>query len=278
MLGSEEDLAAVVSRYDVSRLIFAFSRRPVAEVVDIVRTTGIAHLHLSFVPRYFDLIDDRAEITEVEGIPLVEIGTAWLSRRVRTLKRAFDLAVTLPGLVVLTPLMLAIAVTIKLDSPGPVFFRQARVGRDDSVFEIFKFRTMVADAESMLDDLLPANEAQAPLFKIRADPRLTRTGRWRRKYCLDELPQLFNVVTGDMSLVGPRPFVVHEDASITGWARRRLDLAPGITGPWQVLGRNKISYDEMTKLDYLYASNWSLRIDLGLLLRTIPIVVGGRGY
>ena len=137
---------------------------------------------------------------------------------------------------------------------------------------------MVLGAEQMRDGLLEDNESDGPLFKIRDDPRVTRVGRMLRRFSIDELPQLFNVVRGKMSLVGPRPFVIYEDDKIDGWARRRLDLTPGITGLWQVLGRNDIEYDEMVKLDYLYVTNWSLWWDIKLLLRTVPIVVGRDGY
>jgi lipopolysaccharide/colanic/teichoic acid biosynthesis glycosyltransferase len=170
------------------------------------------------------------------------------------------------------------AVAVKLDSPGPVFFRQARTGRGDQQFEIIKFRTMVDGAEQLRSSLLVENESSGPLFKIREDPRVTRVGRMMRRFSIDELPQLFNVVAGTMSLVGPRPFVTYEDEKIDGWARRRLDLTPGVTGLWQVLGRNDIEYDEMVKLDYLYVTNWSLWWDMKLLLRTIPIVFGRAGY
>jgi lipopolysaccharide/colanic/teichoic acid biosynthesis glycosyltransferase len=183
-----------------------------------------------------------------------------------------------PALVLLAPFLSLMAIAIKLDSPGPVFFRQPRRGRQDHEFRIYKFRTMRSDAESLRDGLVTLNESDGPLFKIRDDPRVTRVGRFLRRWSMDEVPQLLNVVRGEMSLVGPRPFVVYEDDMIDGWARRRLDLTPGITGVWQVLGRNDIGYDEMVKLDYLYVTNWSLWWDIKLVLQTIPIVFGRRGY
>jgi lipopolysaccharide/colanic/teichoic acid biosynthesis glycosyltransferase len=152
------------------------------------------------------------------------------------------------------------------------------MGRGQQVFEIIKFRTMYVGAEDMRRDLLDANESSGPLFKIREDPRVTRVGYWVRKLSLDELPQLINVLKGEMSLVGPRPFVIYEDDKIAGWARRRLDLTPGITGLWQVMGRNEIGFDEMVKLDYLYVNNWSLWWDVKILLRTAPVVFLRRGY
>lgn len=278
VLGGEGDLVNTLRRYRVSRVILAFSRRPQDLILEVIRQAGLKEVHLSIVPRYFEIMAANVGVTDVEGIPVLEIPAPRLSRLARFIKRSFDLVLTSLGLVVLAPLLLLIAVAIKLDSPGPVFFRQPRMGRNERVFRIFKFRTMVDGAEELRGDLLAANESSGPLFKIRSDPRVTRVGRWLRKLTLDELPQLLNVFKGEMSLVGPRPFVVHEDEKINGWARRRLALTPGMTGVWQVLGRNDIPYEEMVKLDYLYVNNWSLWWDIKLLLRTVPVVVARRGY
>jgi lipopolysaccharide/colanic/teichoic acid biosynthesis glycosyltransferase len=173
----------------------------------------------------------------------------------------------------------AVALAIKLDTPGPIFFRQRRHGRGGREFEIVKFRSMVADAEAMRMAMAELNEMEGsgPLFKMARDPRVTKVGAFLRKTSLDELPQLWNVLRGEMSLVGPRPFVVHESEQITGWAGRRLDTTPGITGLWQVLGRNDIPFEEMVKLDYVYVTNWSLWWDIKILLRTIPTVLARRG-
>jgi exopolysaccharide biosynthesis polyprenyl glycosylphosphotransferase len=258
--------------------VLAFSRSTHEDVLQVVRNAGLRDVHISIVPRYFEIIAANVGIVDVEGISVLELPVAGLSRLARTTKRAFDLALTVPTLILISPLLLLIAVAIKIDSRGPVLFKQARMGREDEAFEILKFRTMVLGAEQMRDGLLDDNESDGPLFKIRDDPRVTRVGRMLRRFSIDELPQLFNVVRGKMSLVGPRPFVIYEDDKIDGWARRRLDLTPGITGLWQVLGRNDIEYDEMVKLDYLYVTNWSLWWDIKLLLRTVPIVVGRDGY
>jgi lipopolysaccharide/colanic/teichoic acid biosynthesis glycosyltransferase len=171
-----------------------------------------------------------------------------------------------------------VALLVRLDSPGPALYRQKRRGRGGSTFEIVKFRTMRVGAENERFDLVHLNEVDGPLFKIKGeDPRVTRVGAFLRKTSIDEFPQFWNVLRGDMSLVGPRPFVVHEADQITGWASKRLDMTPGITGLWQVLGRNDIPFDEMTKLDYLYVTNWSLWWDLKILCQTIPVVLGKRG-
>jgi lipopolysaccharide/colanic/teichoic acid biosynthesis glycosyltransferase len=179
--------------------------------------------------------------------------------------------------VVLSPLLVLIAVMVKLDSRGPVFFRQTRVGRDGRPFEIWKFRSMISDADQQKAELHEHNEAGAGLFKIADDPRRTRIGRVIRRLSLDELPQLFNVLRGEMSLVGPRPLVCDEDEQILGWDRRRLQLTPGMTGHWQILGSSRVPMAEMVKLDYLYVAGWSLWSDIKILLRTVAHVFAQRG-
>jgi exopolysaccharide biosynthesis polyprenyl glycosylphosphotransferase len=223
------------------------------------------------------VLTSQVELDDVQGIPVLDLRPASLSRAALTTKRVSDLALTILALPLLVPTFAAIALAIKLDSPGPVFFRQPRAGRKGRIFRIYKFRTMCVDAESRRGALLDRNEMSGPLFKIKDDPRITRVGNFLRKTSLDELPQLINVLKGEMSLVGPRPFVVYEDELITGWARRRLDLTPGITGLWQVMGRNDMPFEEMVKLDHLYATRWSLLWDLKILLKTIPTVLRRRG-
>jgi lipopolysaccharide/colanic/teichoic acid biosynthesis glycosyltransferase len=201
-----------------------------------------------------------------------------LGRSSRLLKRCFDIAVASLVLFFLSPVLLTVALAIKLDSKGGVIYRQPRRGRNGTEFTIMKFRTMYEGAEARRGDVLHLNEVDGPLFKVKkGDPRVTRIGGFLRKYSLDEFPQLLNVIKGDMSLVGPRPFVIYEADQITGWASRRLDSTPGITGLWQVLGRNDIPFDEMVKLDYLYVTNWSLWWDLKILCQTVPVVLGKRG-
>jgi lipopolysaccharide/colanic/teichoic acid biosynthesis glycosyltransferase len=192
------------------------------------------------------------------------------------LKRTLDLVGGSVALIVCAPVIAVAAVAIKLTSRGPVFFNQTRVGRDGQQFSIFKFRTMIHGAERLKSDLRHLNEAQG-LFKISDDPRITRFGRFLRRSSLDELPQLFNVLRGEMSLVGPRPLVVDEDQRVEGWHRRRLQLTPGMTGVWQIAGSSRVPLDEMVAMDYLYIVNWSLWSDLKILLRTIPHVLGRRG-
>jgi lipopolysaccharide/colanic/teichoic acid biosynthesis glycosyltransferase len=200
-------------------------------------------------------------------------------------KRLMDLVLSSVALVVLAPFLLLVAVLIKLDSPGPVFFRQARVGARDRRFWIYKFRTMALGADEQKREFEHLNThalngGDPRLFKIVGDPRVTRVGRFLRRYFLDEVPQLINVLKGDMSLVGPRPLIPEEDRYVEGWTRRRLQMRPGMTGLWQVLGHSAIPFEQMVTLDCAYVATWSLRGDVRLLLRTIPVVLsgGGRSY
>jgi lipopolysaccharide/colanic/teichoic acid biosynthesis glycosyltransferase len=199
-----------------------------------------------------------------------------LSRSSRALKRGFDVAGAAVALTLFAPMLSAIALIVKLDSRGPVFYRQTRIGRDGRPFRIWKFRTMVLGADAMKAPLRARNEADG-LFKIAADPRITRIGGALRRLSVDELPQLINVMRGEMSLVGPRPLVPDEDHLITGHDRRRLALTPGMTGRWQILGSARVPLAEMVKLDYLYVTGWSLWSDVKILLRTVPYVLARRG-
>jgi lipopolysaccharide/colanic/teichoic acid biosynthesis glycosyltransferase len=199
-----------------------------------------------------------------------------LSRSSYYVKRGLDIIGSTAGLILFFPLFALISIAIKLDTSGRVLFRQHRVGRDGKPFEMLKFRTMVTGAHERRADLMHLNEAEG-LFKIDNDPRITRVGAWLRRLSLDELPQLINVLRGEMSLVGPRPLVAEEDRRIQGWDRRRLQLTPGMTGHWQILGSARIPLDEMVKIDYLYVTNWSLWLDIKILLRTIVYVAGRKG-
>ena len=180
-------------------------------------------------------------------------------------------------LLLLSPLLLLLAIAIAIDSPGPVLFRQPRIGRGGSRFDMLKFRSMVSDADALKEELRAAERSDGGLFKITDDPRITRVGRFLRKTSIDELPQLLNVISGHMSLVGPRPLVPDEDALIEGWERRRLAVRPGMTGLWQIFGSSRIPMHEMVKIDYLYGANWSVWVDMKVLLRTVPYVLRRRG-
>ena len=228
------------------------------------------------MPKLFDGLGPSVEIDDVEGVLLLGITPPVLSRSSRVLKRGMDV-VGASGLLLLTaPVLAAIAVAIKLTSPGPVLFRQQRIGKSGHRFELIKFRTMHVGAEEMQEQLR-AQSRDPDWLLIDDDPRVTRVGRFLRLNSLDELPQLWNILKGQMSLVGPRPLIESEDSRLEGWRRSRVDLTPGLTGLWQVLGRTRIPFEEMIKLDYLYLTNWSLWTDIRLILRTLPAVVFRRG-
>jgi len=278
VLASLEDIGQVIEEFDVDRVLLASSVGSHEDMLDLVRSVRRPDLKVSIVPNYFEVFTSRVILDDVEGMPIVTLPPIRLGTSSRVLKRTFDLVVSALVLLLLAPALMVIALAIKLDSRGPILYRQARRGRLGSTFEIFKFRTMCVGAEAQRDDVLHLNDVDGPLFKIKGrDPRVTRVGAFLRRTSLDELPQLLNVLSGEMSLVGPRPFVVYEADLITGWASRRLDVVPGITGLWQVLGRNDIPFEEMVKLDYLYVTNWSLWWDLKLLCQTIPVVLRKSG-
>ena len=277
ILGRPSELPRLVDTLEIDWVILAFSQASYEETLDLLRAARRPDVHLSIVPRFFEVFASNATIQELEGMPVVNLPPMRLSRSVRFLKRAVDITISAAGLLALSPLFAITALAIKLDSRGPIFFRQERHGRGGSVFRIVKFRTMENGAEAKRETLAASNEVDGALFKIKDDPRVTRAGRILRPTSIDELPQLWNVLKGEMSLVGPRPFVIHESSQITGWASRRLDLTPGITGLWQVLGRNDMPFEEMVKLDYIYVTNWSLWWDLKILCQTIPVVLKRRG-
>jgi exopolysaccharide biosynthesis polyprenyl glycosylphosphotransferase len=282
ILGPPDSLRQIVQGLDVDRVIVAFSNASQEETVDVVRSLSDFYVQVDIVPRLFDVVSPTTTIHTVEGIPLIGLPRFHLSRSSRMLKRATDVSVSAALLVLASPLLALIAIRIKLDSRGPVLFRQVRIGVGDRTFTMLKFRTMSEDADEHKHEVAHLNRharhgRDARMFKIPDDPRVTRFGRKLRRYALDELPQLANVLRGDMSLVGPRPLIHDEDRYVLGWGRRRLELKPGMTGLWQVLGRSAISFDEMVRLDYLYVTTWSLWNDFRLLGRTIPLVLNGRG-
>jgi exopolysaccharide biosynthesis polyprenyl glycosylphosphotransferase len=278
VMGSQDEIAAIVDDYEVDRVLLASSIGSHEQMLDLLRTVRRPDVQVSIVPRYFEIFNSHATLDDVEGMPVVTLPPMRLGSSARLLKRSFDLAASAMLLALLAPVMLAIAVAIRLDTKGAALYRQPRRGRLGSTFQIVKFRTMFVGSEQRRSDVLHLNEVDGPLFKIKGvDPRVTRVGSFLRRTSLDELPQLWNVLRGEMSLVGPRPFVIYEADQITGWATRRLDMTPGITGLWQVLGRNDMPFAEMVKLDYVYVTNWSLWWDLKILCQTIPVVLGRRG-
>ena len=262
---------------DVHRAIVAPGSVDAGEMLNLVRTLKAVGVRVSVLPRLLEVVGSSVEFDDLHGVMVMGLRRFELTRSSAAVKRAFDLLGASLGLLAISPLMIVIAVAIKLDGSGPLFFRQPRVGRHGKHFNMLKFRTMVPGADALKNSLRDRNEAQEGLFKIVDDPRVTRVGKTLRKSALDELPQLLNIVRGEMSLVGPRPLVVDEDRCVEGWHRRRLELKPGMTGPWQILGPARVPLREMGAIDYLYVANWSLWGDVKILLRTVPHVVGRRG-
>jgi exopolysaccharide biosynthesis polyprenyl glycosylphosphotransferase len=275
LLGTIEVLPRVVAEHHVERVIVAPGQKDGDGVVDAIRVANSCGVRVTVLPRVLEVIGTSVEFDDLGGQVLLGVRGFGLSPSSRFLKRVFDLVVTVTLLLMLAPLLTAIAVAVKLTSRGPVLFAQTRVGRHGREFQVLKFRTMIQDADERKQELLADNEA-APLFKIADDPRTTQLGRVLRRRSLDELPQLFNVLRGDMSLVGPRPLVVDEDRLFSGWQRRRYHVAPGITGPWQILGSSRVPVTDMVTLDYLYCTNWSLWLDAKILVRTVPYVLSRR--
>ncbi len=281
LLGTPEELPSIVRRLGVDRVVVGFPRQSYEDTVELTRSLQELGVQIDLMPRLFQVISPGSSFHSVEGLAVLALPTAQLPRSSQLLKRTMDVCFSVAGLVLLAPLLALIATAIELDSRGPVLFRQTRMGVGDRTFRIFKFRTMAADADARKGDVAHLNKhrqngGDPRMFKIPDDPRVTRVGRVLRRYSLDELPQLLNVLRGEMSLVGPRPLIPEEDRHVHRWARRRLDIKPGITGLWQVHGRSDIEFEEMLRLDYLYVTTWSLSGDLELLWRTIPAALGRR--
>jgi exopolysaccharide biosynthesis polyprenyl glycosylphosphotransferase len=267
------ELRTFVRGMDVHRVVVAPQTLAASETIDLIRALKLAGIHVSVVPSLFDVIGSSVEFDDLHGMTVLGVRRFELTRSSRAVKRCFDVLGAFLALVIGAPVAVLIALLIKLGSPGPVLFRQERIGRDGHPFQMLKFRTMVVDADAAKVRLVALNEGAEGFFKITDDPRTTRLGHVLRRSSLDELPQLINVLHGQMSLVGPRPLIQEEDQRISGWHRRRLALTPGMTGPWQILGSSRVPLHEMVVLDYLYVTNWSLWNDVQILLRTVPYVL-----
>ncbi len=276
-LGPVDNLSTLLQDKDIDEVIITLPWQYHRKIMSITTICEREQIRARIVPDMFQMTLARMDIAEVAGIPMIGTKHSAISGFDSMLKRAIDFTVALLGLIALSPLMALIALAIKLESPGPALFKQERVGKNGKHFGIYKFRSMVADAEQQKAGLEQLNEADGPLFKIKDDPRRTGVGRLLRKFSLDELPQLYNVLRGDMSLVGPRPNIPAEVERYQAWHKRRLDVVPGITGLWAVSGRSDLTFDEMTLLDIYYIENWSPAMDLKITLRTIPKVITGAG-
>jgi exopolysaccharide biosynthesis polyprenyl glycosylphosphotransferase len=276
-LGPIENLPQIVKENAIDVVMITLPWQYHHKIVRLVGEAEHIGVRAAVVPDLFQLSMGGIQLEDLNGIPLISIKQTTLTGVNQVIKRVFDLAISVPVMVLLAPVWLLVALAIRLDSPGPVFFRQVRSGRHGKPFVFYKFRSMRQDAEAELERLRDLNEASGPLFKIRDDPRQTRVGRFLRRTSIDELPQLYNVLLGEMSLVGPRPGLPSEVALYQDWQRRRLDIQPGITGLWQVRGRSDLTFDEMVMLDIYYGENWSLLTDVQILVRTIPQFLFGEG-
>jgi exopolysaccharide biosynthesis polyprenyl glycosylphosphotransferase len=270
-LGTLDSLADLITFGRVDRVMIAFTRASHEDLLHAIRVCRDAGVTVDIVPRLFEFLEGARTIEQVGGMPLLSIRQPTFSPLSRFSKRTLDIVGAILAIIVLFPLLALIAIAIRIDSRGPVFFTQQRSGRGGRFFKLYKFRSMKVDSTVLVRD-------DGAIVKAPDDDRITRVGRLIRRFSLDEAPQLLNVVRGDMSLVGPRPLVLAEHAALSeAWQSRRSDLRPGLTGPWQVSGRSHIPFQDMIKFDYQYVAGWSLARDIEILLATLPAVISGRG-
>jgi exopolysaccharide biosynthesis polyprenyl glycosylphosphotransferase len=276
-LGRIEDLPAVLDAHRVQEVIIADPDFPQERAVDLVDQCHDRGVTVRIAPSTMEILVHRAEFVPGASVPLFELRPPVFDGFDYAVKRSFDFVVALLLIAVLSPLLLLIAIAVAVSSRGPVIYRSMRPGIGGEAFACLKFRTMHSDADQRQADLESINEASGALFKIRHDPRLTPIGRFLRRYSLDELPQLFNVITGQMSLVGPRPLPQRDFDQLQEWHKKRYLVLPGITGLWQVSGRSELDFDDLVRLDFLYLERWSVALDLTILLKTVPAVITRRG-
>lgn len=276
-LGSVDKIPQLISELNIDEVIVTLPWMSHRKIMSILTQCERERVRARIVPDLFQMRLSQVDIEDLNGIPLLGMRDRTISGWNLVLKRSMDFVIALVGLLLLSPMMLLIAIAIKLDSPGPALFQQTRVGKGGQQFGMYKFRSMQRDAEARLSALQDQNEADGPLFKIRDDPRRTKVGIWLRRTSLDELPQLYNVLRGEMSLVGPRPPLLSEVSRYQPWQRKRLEVAPGMAGLPQVSGRSNLTFDEMAFLDLYYIENWSPALDIMILLRMVPRVLFGDG-
>lgn len=276
-LGGTERIPQLVNEYNANEVIIALPWMAHRKIFTIMGQCERQQVRVKIVPDLFQLSLSQVDMVHLGGIPLIGVKEPSIRGRNLAVKRVIDVSFSVLFLTLLSPIWALIALLIKLDSPGPVIFKQMRLGRAGRPFTCYKFRTMHQNAELAVEQLAEFNEATGPIFKIRDDPRRTRIGKWLRKASLDEVPNFWNVIKGDMSVVGPRPALPKEVEQYQPWHRRRLEAAPGITGLWQVNGRSELTFDEMVMLDLYYIENWSAFLDLKVMFKTVPTMLFGRG-
>ncbi len=276
-LGRLDELPAALDRERIQEVVLAdpdFPQEQAVELADLCHRRGVT---VQVAPSTMEILLDRAEFVPGQTLPLFTLRPPVFEGIDYAMKRTFDLVISTVGLLLISPVLLVIAVAVKLSSRGPVLYRSMRPGIGGKPFNCLKFRTMGEHAEQLQADLESLNEKSGALFKIRRDPRLTPVGRILRRYSLDELPQLVNVIRGEMSLVGPRPLPMRDYERLEDWHKKRYLVLPGVTGLWQVSGRAELDFDDLVRLDFLYLERWSVFLDLSILLKTLPAVVRGRG-
>jgi exopolysaccharide biosynthesis polyprenyl glycosylphosphotransferase len=276
-LGDTNHVGDLIGRLSIDQVIISLPWMAHRKVLSIIAQCERQKVRVRMVPDLFQLSLGHVDIDAMNGLPLIGVREPPISGWNLAVKRGIDVVGAALGLLLLSPILLPVALLIRLDSPGSVLFRQARVGKGGKEFTVFKFRTMVQGAENIQEQLRASNQTADPWFKLRDDPRRTRIGKFLRRSSIDELPQLLNVLRGEMSLVGPRPGMPVEVAKYQPWHMKRLQASPGMTGLWQVSGRSELTFDEMVLLDLYYIENWSLVLDFKILLRTIPAALSARG-
>ncbi len=290
VIGNLAGLPDAIRDSGANEVIIADPRVDGDALFDVMMRSGRrSGVEFRIAPNLFNCLPSKTEIDQIGALPMIRLFREPLSNASRIVKRVSDIVIAVLALALLSPVWLIVAVLIKWNSPGPIFFKQERVGMDGRIFLVYKFRTMHLDSDHTIHEeyqrMFIAGRAEAnlgdterPAYKLPADPRITRVGRWLRRTSLDEVPQLFNVLLGDMSVVGPRPPIPYEVEAYELAHRKRLDMKPGLTGLWQVSGRNRLPFEEMVRLDLFYIENWSLLLDFKIILRTVLVVLRGDGY
>jgi len=276
-LGGLDNLPLVLEEELIDEVIIALPWQAHRKILRLVNECKRADVRARIIPDLFQLSLSQVDVDDIDGIPLIGVREVSLTGFNLAMKRLLDVAVSVAALVLGSPVMFLIALIVRLDSPGSILFRQQRVGKGGKLFPVFKFRSMVEGAGAAQELLKQSEDVDGRRFKMKDDPRVTRSGRFLRRSSLDELPQFFNVLRGEMSVVGPRPGLPEEVALYQEWHKKRLEVAPGITGLWQVSGRSDIPFDEMVLLDVYYIENWSLGLDLRIMLQTVPKAIFGEG-